>query len=134
MALTEFSNAFSKTHLPMVPSTRPSSFTVRFLPSRMTTTSMSVVPLADGRRCRCDPRATPHIKVGRCEDDAVGIGPVVLPALQIPPEPSVTSACDPPRRCTLRYASALLPKSFQRPGPKSVSPATYCSGVAVVVR
>jgi hypothetical protein len=33
----------------------------------------------------------------------------------------------------LRYLSALLPKSFERPGPKSVSPATYCSGVAVVV-
>src|SRR5258705_12504152 len=51
----------------------------------------------------------------------------------MPPEPSVTSACDGPRLCTLRYSSALLPKSFERPGPKSVSPATYCSGVEVVV-
>src|SRR5436190_8186775 len=51
----------------------------------------------------------------------------------MPPEPSVTSACDGPRSCTLRYSSALLPKSFERPGPKSVSPATYCSGVEVVV-
>src|SRR5271167_4101508 len=51
----------------------------------------------------------------------------------MPPEPSVTSACEGPRSCTLRYSSALLPKSFERPGPKSVSPATYCSGVKVVV-
>src|SRR5882762_2849348 len=51
----------------------------------------------------------------------------------MPPEPSVTSACEGPRSCTLRYSSALLPKSFERPGPKSVSPATYCSGVEVVV-
>ena len=34
----------------------------------------------------------------------------------------------------MRYSSALLPKSFARPGPKSVSPAMYCSGVKVVVR
>jgi hypothetical protein len=33
----------------------------------------------------------------------------------------------------LKYSSALLPKSFERSGPKSVSPATNCSGVAVVV-
>src|SRR6516225_8104280 len=51
----------------------------------------------------------------------------------MPPEPSVTSACEGPRSCTLRYSSELLPKSFERPGPKSVSPATYCSGVEVVV-
>src|SRR5580692_7862660 len=51
----------------------------------------------------------------------------------MPPEPSVTSACEEPRSCTLRYSSALLPKSFERPGPKSVSPATYCSGGEVVV-
>src|SRR5260370_24167390 len=51
----------------------------------------------------------------------------------MPPEPSVTSACEGPRLCTLRYSSALLPKSFEPPGPKSVSPATYCSGVEVVV-
>src|SRR6476646_1813655 len=37
----------------------------------------------------------------------------------MPPEPSVTSACEGPRSCTLRYSSALLPKSFERPGPKS---------------
>src|SRR5215475_15370253 len=52
---------------------------------------------------------------------------------QMPPEPSVTSASDRPRLCTLRYSSALLLKSFERPGPKSVSPATNCSGVNVVV-
>src|SRR5882672_2642186 len=51
----------------------------------------------------------------------------------MPPEPSVTSACVRPRSCTLRYWSALLAKSCERPGPKSVSPATYCSGVKVVV-
>src|SRR5215813_5393807 len=51
----------------------------------------------------------------------------------MPLEPSVTSACEPLCECTLRYSSALLPKSFARPGPKSVSPATYCSGVKVVV-
>src|SRR5262249_7264911 len=31
------------------------------------------------------------------------------------------------------YSSVLLPKSFERPGPKSVSPAMNCSGVEVVV-
>jgi hypothetical protein len=41
MALTEFSNAFFKTPVPMVPSTKPSSRPLRFLPSRTTTTSMS---------------------------------------------------------------------------------------------
>src|SRR5215831_1151172 len=51
----------------------------------------------------------------------------------MPREPSVTSACEGPRSCTLRYSSALLPNSFARPGPKSVSPAMYCSGVKVVV-
>src|SRR5262249_11349250 len=50
-----------------------------------------------------------------------------------PAEPSVTSACEAPRLWTLRYPSALLPKSFERPGPKSVSPAMYCPGVKVVV-
>ena len=44
--------------------------------------------------------------------------------------PSVT---DRPRRAAARGSSALLPKSFARPGPKSVSPATNCSGVEVVV-
>src|SRR6266550_3074070 len=34
---------------------------------------------------------------------------------------------------TLRYSSALFPKTFKRPGPKSVSPAIYCSGVKVLV-
>src|SRR5262249_42979826 len=52
---------------------------------------------------------------------------------QMPPEPSVTSASLGPRLCTLRYSSALLPNSFERPGPKSVSPARNCSGVEVVV-
>src|SRR2546430_9403890 len=51
----------------------------------------------------------------------------------MPAEPSVTSASPGPWLCTLRYLSALLPNSFERPGPKSVSPATNCSGVAVVV-
>src|SRR5262249_29408150 len=44
MALTESSNALSRTRLPMVPSTKPSARPLRFLPSRTTTTSMSVVP------------------------------------------------------------------------------------------
>src|SRR5215472_12804498 len=51
----------------------------------------------------------------------------------MPPEPSVTSAWEPLCECTLRYSSALLPKSFARPGPKSVSPAMYCSAVKIVV-
>src|SRR5215468_8604985 len=51
----------------------------------------------------------------------------------MPPLPSVTSACEGPRLWTLRYSSVLLPKSFERPGPKSVSPAMYCSGVKAVV-
>src|ERR1700729_2643117 len=51
----------------------------------------------------------------------------------MPPLPSVTSACEGPRSCTWRYSSALLPKIFDRPGPKSVRPAMYCSGVKVVV-
>ena len=37
-----FLNAFSKTPLPMVPSTKPSTRPLRFFPSRTTTTSMSV--------------------------------------------------------------------------------------------
>src|SRR5215831_21279697 len=51
----------------------------------------------------------------------------------MPAEPSVTSASDRPRWCTSKYSSELLAKSFERPGPKSVSPATNCSGVNVVV-
>src|SRR3954452_22896679 len=51
----------------------------------------------------------------------------------MPPDPSVTSACEGARLCPSRLSSALLPKSLERPGPKSVSPATYCSGVEVVV-
>src|SRR5258705_13900073 len=51
----------------------------------------------------------------------------------MPLDPSVTSASEGPWWCTLRYSSALLPKSFERPGPKSVRPATNCSGVEVVV-
>ena len=50
MALTEFANAFSKTPLPIVPSTMPSSHPLRFLPSRTTTTSMPVKP--SGRRVK----------------------------------------------------------------------------------
>jgi len=45
MASTEFWNAFSRTPLPIVPSTKPRRRPLRFLPSRTTTTSMSVVPL-----------------------------------------------------------------------------------------
>ena len=77
--------------------------------------------------------ASPRVGVGRGEDNVVGIGPVVVQAFPDAAEPSVTSACEGPRLCTLRYSSALLPKSFERPGPKSVSPAMYCSGVEVVV-
>src|SRR5262245_23112262 len=81
MALTEFSNAFFKTRLPMVPSTKPSSRPLRFLPSRTTTTSMSVKP--SGRRCEgvgVAGRASPRVGVGCREDDVVGIGPVVVQA------------------------------------------------------
>src|SRR5215469_384902 len=46
MALTEFTNAFSKTPLPTVPTTKPSNHPLRFLPSRTTVTSMSVLPSA----------------------------------------------------------------------------------------
>ena len=46
MALMEFLNAFSRTLLPMVPSMRPRIRPLRFLPSRMTTKSMLVVPLS----------------------------------------------------------------------------------------
>jgi len=35
--------------------------------------------------------------------------------------------------CTFNSLSTLLTKIFDRPGPKSVSAAMYCSGVAVVV-
>src|SRR5215469_9863261 len=61
MALTEFSNAFFKTPAPMVPSTTPSSRPLRFLPSRTTTTSMSVKP--SGRRVKVYvwPDAPPHV-------------------------------------------------------------------------
>src|SRR5262249_7159512 len=45
MALTEFSNAVSKTRLPIVLSTKPSNRPLRFLPSRTMTASMSVMPL-----------------------------------------------------------------------------------------
>jgi hypothetical protein len=78
-------------------------------------------------------RASPHVGVGRREHDVVGIGPVVVQAFPNATRASVTSASVRPTLCTLRYSSALLPKSFERPGPKSVSPAMYCSGVRVVV-
>src|SRR5262249_37429281 len=48
IALTVFPNAFSSTPLPIVPSTRPSARPLRFLPSRTTTASTSVLP--SGRR------------------------------------------------------------------------------------
>src|ERR1700753_478132 len=51
----------------------------------------------------------------------------------MPLEPSVTSASVGPWLCTFRSSSALFSKIFDRPGPKSVSAATNCSGVAVVV-
>src|SRR5581483_2554402 len=51
----------------------------------------------------------------------------------MPPEPSVTSAEFDPLSWTLRYPSALLLKSCERAGPKSVRPAMNCAGVAVVV-
>jgi hypothetical protein len=45
IALTEFSNAIFKTPLPMVLSTNPSIRPLRFLPSRIVTKSISVMPL-----------------------------------------------------------------------------------------
>ena len=50
MALTVFPNAFSRTPLPTVPSTSPSARPLRFLPSRTTTASTSVLP--SGRRVK----------------------------------------------------------------------------------
>jgi hypothetical protein len=50
MALTLFRNALSKTRLPMVLSTKPSSRPLRFLPSRTTITSMSVLPSGRGAK------------------------------------------------------------------------------------
>src|SRR3954470_15321653 len=47
-ALTESANALANTRLPTVPRTRPRNRPLRFLPSRTTTYSMSVVP--SGRR------------------------------------------------------------------------------------
>src|SRR5262249_2401641 len=44
-ALTEFANPRSKMRLPMVLNTKPSTRPLRFLPSRTTTSSISVVPL-----------------------------------------------------------------------------------------
>jgi len=44
IGLTEFTNAFSKTRLPIVPTTRPGDHPLSFLPSRTTTTSISVKP------------------------------------------------------------------------------------------
>src|SRR6516165_7517087 len=51
----------------------------------------------------------------------------------MPLEPSVTSASPGPWPCTLRYLSAVLPQTLERPSPKSVSAATNCSGVDFVV-
>src|SRR5215470_12719795 len=127
MALTVFAKAFSRTPLPMVPTTNPSSRPLRFLPSRTTTASTSVVPL--GRRVRVYvwPEAPPH----RLESVVVstmwlGSDQSYCRRSQIPFEPSVTSAWEGPRLCTLRYPSALLLKSCERSGPKSVSAATNC--------
>ena len=50
MALTEFLNAFSKTPFPIVPTTKPTSHPLRFLPSRTVTRSISVKP--SGRRVK----------------------------------------------------------------------------------
>src|ERR1700735_1688065 len=51
----------------------------------------------------------------------------------MPCEPSVTSAALWPWLWTFSSSSVLFSKIFDRPGPKSVSAATNCSGVAVVV-
>ena len=51
----------------------------------------------------------------------------------MPLEPSVTSASVGPWSCTSRSSSELFGKMSERPGPKSVSPAMNCWGVAVVV-
>src|SRR3954469_3361571 len=48
------------------------------------------------------------------------------------PLPSVTSAQLGPWSCTLSWPSSVLPKSSERPGPKSVTAAMNCSGVAGV--
>src|ERR1700759_1782242 len=51
----------------------------------------------------------------------------------MPCEPSVTSASVGPWLWTFRLSSVGFPKTFDRPGPKSGSAATNCSGGAVVV-
>ena len=79
-------------------------------------------------------RASPSVGVGRREDDAVGIGPVVVQALPDAARAFRNVGLRAAPIVTFRYSSALLPNSFERPGPKSVSPATYCSGVKMVVR
>src|SRR5262249_27625131 len=50
IAWTVLSNAFASTPLPMVPSTKPSTYPFTFLPSRITTASRSVFP--SGRRVK----------------------------------------------------------------------------------
>jgi hypothetical protein len=41
-------------------------------------------------------RASPYVGVDGCENDVVGIGPVIVEVFPDAPEPSVTSACDSP--------------------------------------
>jgi hypothetical protein len=69
MASTEFSSAFSKTLLPMVLSTKPSTRPLRFFAVGLTGEGVGVAG-----------RASPHVGVGCCQNDAVGIGPIVVQA------------------------------------------------------
>jgi len=81
-ALTLFKNAFSKTLLPMVPGTKPSSHPLRFLPSRTTSTSNVSAAVGPTRKgIGVAGGALPHIGVCRREDDVFRIGPVVVESL-----------------------------------------------------
>ena len=75
---------------------------------------------------------TPHVGVGGRQHHAVGIGPVVVQALPDPGGALGDISMIGALVMHLRYPSALLAKSFERSGPKSVSPAMNCSGVSVV--
>jgi hypothetical protein len=76
--------------------------------------------------------SVPHLRIGGSENHAVRVRQVVVRRSQTLPEPSVTSASADPTWWTCRRSSALLLKTSERPGPKSVRPAMHCSGVSRV--
>src|SRR5262249_4553262 len=60
MARTLFAKAFSRTPLPTVPTTKPIKRPLRFLPSRTTSTSMSVIPSGLRVKLYVWPELPPH--------------------------------------------------------------------------